>query len=131
AVSSLPPIGGGRVGEASGVGVGVACFPRGAKYCNRSCEIHRYKISANRMAAIKTTSLRSVLTLATDYFFNQATIATTMPITLKIDISPAGITLFVRMNFGTNCAASKSETIRPMTRPAVRLAGRIQPATSK
>jgi len=38
-VSSLPTIGGGRVGVGSGVGeVGTS---RGAKYCNRSCEIQR------------------------------------------------------------------------------------------
>ena len=82
------------------------------------------------MAASKTTSLRSVLSFATDYFFSQATIASTIPITLKTDIRPAGITPLVRINFGTNCAASKSETISPITNPADRFPGMIQPATS-
>src|SRR5438105_4502870 len=36
------------------------------------------------------------------YFCKHATTATTIPITLKIDIRPAGVTLPVRINFGTN-----------------------------
>src|SRR5205807_9040968 len=58
-VSSLPTIGGGRVGVGSGVGevVGISC---GAKYCNRSCEIQRYRITAKIAAARRTTSLRNV-----------------------------------------------------------------------
>src|ERR1700736_611224 len=57
-VSSLPTIAGGRVGGGSGVGevVGVS---RGAKYCNRSWEIQRYKITAKIAAAKRTTSLRN------------------------------------------------------------------------
>src|ERR1043166_9542720 len=101
-VSSLPPIGGGRVGVGSGVGdVGVGPASRGAKYCNRSCDIQRYKMAAKINAARSSTNLRNVARpdFATAYFFNQATIATTMPITLKIDIMPAGMNAPVRMNF--------------------------------
>src|ERR1700736_1721249 len=58
-VSSLPTIGGGRVGVGSGVGEVVGAS-RGAKYCNRSWEIHRYRITANIAAAKTTTSLRNV-----------------------------------------------------------------------
>ena len=58
-VSSLPPIGGGRVGVGSGVGEVVAAS-RGAKYCNRSCEIQRYKITTKIAAAKTTTNLRNV-----------------------------------------------------------------------
>src|SRR5690348_8441506 len=124
-------MGGGRVGDGSGVGVGDSCS-LGAKYCKRSCEIQRYKISTKITAASKTTSLRNVrkLSLATDYFFSQATIATTSPITLKIDIRPAGMTFPVRINFGTNWAASKSEMIKAVTNPAVLLLGKIHAATS-
>src|SRR6266571_7947534 len=68
-VSSLPTIGGGRVG--AGSGVGEAGTSRGAKYCNRSCEIQRYKITAKIAAAKTTTSLRNVprRSLATDLLF--------------------------------------------------------------
>ena len=38
--------------------------------------------------------------LPRDYFFTQATIAATIPITLRIDMMPAGITFPVRRNFG-------------------------------
>src|SRR5215472_18957041 len=44
---------------------------------------------------------------ARDYFLTQATIAAIMPITLRTAIMPAGMTLPVRKNLGTNCAASK------------------------
>src|SRR5436190_9341155 len=99
-VSSFPPIGGGLVGDGSGVG--VANSSRGAKYCTRSCEIHRYKIRATRTAATKSTKPRNARngSFATDYFFNQATTATTIPITLRIDIRPAGIIFPVRISFG-------------------------------
>src|SRR5260370_38420412 len=68
-VSSLPAIGGGRVGVGSGVGeVGTS---RGAKYCNRSCEIQRYRIAAKIATAKRTASLRNVprRSLATDLLF--------------------------------------------------------------
>src|SRR5260370_21639591 len=70
-VSSLPPIGGGSVGVGSGVGEVVGAPSRGAKYCNRSCEIQRYRITAKIAAAKTTTSLRNVprRSLATDLFF--------------------------------------------------------------
>src|SRR6267378_2163813 len=58
-VSSLPAIGGGRVGVGSGVGELVGAS-RGAKYCNRSCEIQRYRITAKIAATKTTTSLRNV-----------------------------------------------------------------------
>ena len=37
--------------------------------------------------------------LPRDYFFSHAMIATMMPITLRIDINPAGMNALVRMNF--------------------------------
>src|SRR5207237_7764598 len=59
-VSILPTIGGGRVAVGSGVGE-VVGNSRGAKYCNRSWEIQRYKITAKMAAARRSTSLRNVL----------------------------------------------------------------------
>src|SRR5205085_1347678 len=68
--------------------------------------------------------------LPRDYFFNHATTATMRPITLKIDIKPAGITLAVRTNFGTNCTASKSETTNAVARPINRCEDNNDPAMS-
>ena len=53
-----------------------------------------------------------------------------IPIALRIDIIPAGMTLPVRRNFGTNCAASKSETIIAVANPIVRCSGNRNAATS-
>ena len=52
------------------------------------------------------------------------------PITLRIDIRPAGIILPVRKNFGTNCAARTSETINAVVSPIARCCGRSEPAMS-
>src|SRR5262245_66515185 len=58
-----------------------------------------------------------------DYFFTQATIAAMSPITHRIDIIPAGMTLPVRTNFGTNCAASKSEIMKAVANQIERCLG--------
>src|SRR6266849_763204 len=58
AVSNLPAITGGRVGVGSGVG--VALISAGAKYCNCSCEIQRYRITTKIAAAKAMTSRRNV-----------------------------------------------------------------------
>src|ERR1700692_765187 len=58
-VSSLPTIGGGRIAVGSGVGE-IVGTSRGAKYCNRSWEIQRYKITAENAVANRTTSVRNV-----------------------------------------------------------------------
>ena len=52
-----------------------------------------------------------------DYFFIQATIAVMIPITLKIDIIPAGIALPVCKNLGTNCTARRREITNAVTNP--------------
>jgi hypothetical protein len=53
-----------------------------------------------------------------------------IPITLRIDIMPAGMSLPVRMNLGANCAASKSEIINAVANPIARCSGRRKAATS-
>ena len=75
------------------------------------------KIIANE----NNTRRRHVLTRnvpTCGYFFVQATMAMMMPITLKIDIMPAGIVFPVRINLGTNWPARSSDTIRPTAKPA-------------
>jgi hypothetical protein len=52
------------------------------------------------------------------------------PITLRIDIIPAGMTLPVRMNLGTNCVASKSEIMNAVANPIARCSGSRNAATS-
>ena len=77
------------------------------------------KIAANE----NTTRRRHVLTRNVPtggYFFVQATIAMMMPITLKIDIMPAGIAFPVRINLGMNWPARSSATIKPVAKPATR-----------
>src|ERR1700730_16406522 len=58
AVSNLPVMTGGRVGVGSGVG--VALISAGAKYCNRSCEIQRYRMTMKIAATKAMTSRRNV-----------------------------------------------------------------------
>src|SRR5205807_9954521 len=62
-VSSLPPIGGGRVGVGSGAGEVVGAS-RGGKNCKRSCEIQRYKTTPKIAIANRMTSVRNVRTLS-------------------------------------------------------------------
>src|SRR5438105_10912691 len=88
----------------------------------------RQKLRPPKAAPISATCPNEVL--PRDYFFNQATTTTTIPITLKIDIKPAGITLPVRINFGTNCAASKSETTNAVASPTKRWEDKSDAATS-
>ncbi len=52
------------------------------------------------------------------------------PITLKIDIMPAGITLPVRRNLGTNCAARRREMRNAVANPTTRCSGRRNAPTS-
>ncbi len=52
------------------------------------------------------------------------------PITLKIDIIPAGIILPVCKNFGTNCPARRREITSAVANPSPRCSGRRNAATS-
>jgi len=55
---------------------------------------------------------------------------TMIPITLRSDIIPAGMTLPVRKSLGMNCAASKSEIMSAVANPTMRCSGNRNAATS-
>ena len=53
-----------------------------------------------------------------------------MPITLRIDITPAGIAFPVRINFGTNCAARSREIMNAVASEIARCSERSDQAMS-
>src|SRR5438128_12587988 len=123
-MSNLPESVGGRVAlvEGAAVGVGEGTSISSARVIvqrQRSNEIQRSVIATKSAKKMRRTIRRSVPSpnFRTSYFLSQAAIATIIPIALRTDINPAGITLKVRKNFGINCAASRSETTRATIDP--------------
>jgi len=100
---------------------------------HRASEIQRRTIAVRSPRNSSRAITRNVLRRkrrTQPYRFIQATSAITIPITLRIDIIPAGMKLPVWMNAGRNRPASRMETIPASTRPATTFPGSRNAATS-